>query len=171
VSDPTRLDALTFVQRWYADHPADHPRELDEVLVQAKDVTKFLGVSSGGIVLRLRSGPVVDQRNGQPVVHPIGGSVMQLHDNEQVSYSLTAADAKGIAIAGDSFTATSDTTDVVAITQQADGTFLAVAGVPGSAIVTFTDGTLSVTEAIDVVPGSVATIQVTAGTVETQPAA
>lgn len=171
MSDPTRLDALTFIQRWYADHPADHPRDLDETLGHAKDVAKFLGVSSGGTVLRLRTGPVVDQRSGQPVAHRIGGSVMQLHDNEQVSYSLTAADAKGVAIAGDSFTATSDTTDVVAINQQADGSFLAVAGVPGSATVTFTDGTLSVTEAIDVVPGSVATIQVTAGTVETQPSA
>lgn len=169
MSDPTRLDAVTFVQHWYADHPVDRPRGMDEVLLMATKVAKYLASFDGGVIVRLRSGPVTDQRTGHPVAHPIGGSTMQLHDNEQVSYTLSAADSKGVAIAGDTFTCTSDNTAACTVVSNPDGSFLAVAGLPGSAVLTFTDGTLSVTEAIDVVVGAVSTILVTAGTVEVQP--
>src|SRR5207237_790861 len=51
------------------------------------------------------------------------------------------------------------TLDVSADTQ----TCTVVAGQPGSAVVTLTDGTISATLAVDVVPGSVATVEVTTG--------
>jgi hypothetical protein len=172
MSDATRLDALTFVQHWYADHPVDRPRDMEDVLDTAKTVSQYLGISSGGgVILRLRVGPVVDSRSGLPAAHSMKGTTMQLHDNEQVGYTLSAVDAKGVALSGDTFTATSDNETACTVTQQADGSFLAVAGTPGSAVLTFSDGTLSVTEAIDVIAGDAVAISVTAGTVETQPAA
>lgn len=48
---------------------------------------------------------------------------------------------------------------------------LLVAGLPGSTVVTVTDGALSATLAVDVVPSGVATITITPGAVETQPTA
>jgi hypothetical protein len=173
MSEPTRLDALTFIRNWYMDHPNDRPHDIDSVLDLGKTVAGFLGQGQddGRVIVRLRIGAVTNRRTGAPVAHTVGGATMQLHDDEQVSYTLSAVDAKGQAISGDAFTASSDNETVVTITSQPDGSFVAVAGTPGSATLTFGDGTLSVTEAIDVIAGDAVAISVTAGTVEKQPAA
>lgn len=102
---------------------------------------------------------------------PPEGSSMQLHDNEQVTYTLSETDAKGNPVTGDTITWTVDNPAVVTLTPSADGySCLVVAGTLGSAVVTVTDGTLSATEAVDVIAGPVAAISVAAGAVETQPA-
>jgi hypothetical protein len=93
-----------------------------------------------------------------------------LKDSQQVDYNIEADDAKGQAVSADTFSASVDNPSVVTINQEGSK-FTAVAGTPGSAVVTFTDGTRSVTEAIDVVPGDVATIKVTPGTPTDQPSA
>ena len=87
---------------------------------------------------------------------------MQLRDTEQVTYTITALDAKGYEVDTVDFSASIDNGDVAAITDNGN-TFLVVAGNPGSAVITFTDGTLTATEALDVVPGDLATIRVVAG--------
>lgn len=102
---------------------------------------------------------------------------MQIHDDEQFSVTLEVKDAKGFDIQGDQITVTVDNTDVVSAEAQADGSYNIVAGNPGSAVVTFNAGTddngnpVVVTEAVDVVPGNVATVQITEGTPTKQAAA
>lgn len=104
----------------------------------------------------------VRRQNDPHTLRAVGGTPMQIHDDEQFDVTLTAKDAKGYDVAGESFTATADDESVAAVTQ--DGaTFTVVAGNPGSTVLTFTDGTVSATLAVDVVPGDVATIEVTPG--------
>ena len=94
----------------------------------------------------------------------------QLHDNEQFDVVASATDAKGFVVA-DAFTAPIDNTAVATVVAGADGaTFTVVAGTPGSAVLTVTDGTLTATLAVDVVPGSVALVDLVAGTPVPQPA-
>lgn len=100
---------------------------------------------------------------------------MQIHDDEQFSVTLTVKDAKGAQITGDQITVTVDNSDVVSAEALSDGSgYNLVAGNPGSAVVTFNAGTddngheVVVTEAVDVVPGNVATVQITEGTVSKQ---
>ena len=89
-------------------------------------------------------------------------------DTREVAIVGNAVDMQGAATA-DAFTATVDNDTVATLVAGADAkTFTIVAGLPGSAVVTITDGTLSVTEAVDVVAGAVATISVTEGAVSTQ---
>jgi hypothetical protein len=88
---------------------------------------------------------------------------VQLHDNEKVDLTVTEADAKGVALMDTLIWTTSDPA-VATVTVSADTmTGTVVAGVPGSCVVTVTDGALSATEAIDVVPGTVATISIGEG--------
>lgn len=102
---------------------------------------------------------------------------MQIHDDEQFSVTLEVKDAKGFDIQGDQITVTVDNTDVVSAEAQADGSYVLRAGNPGSAVVTFNAGTddngnpVTVTEAVDVVPGNVATVQIVEGTATKQAAA
>lgn len=100
---------------------------------------------------------------------------MQIHDNEQFDVTVAGEDSKGQATA-DTFTATSSDLTVVTVSDpDVDGkTFTLTAGSPGSAVVTLsgpagTDGSvISVTEAVDVIVGSLATIAITEGPVSVQ---
>lgn len=103
------------------------------------------------------------------------GGKVELKDNQQVPLTVHAKDAKGFDTneAGD-VVITWDTSDaaVVSLQPSADGlTCEAVAGVPGSALVTVSDGTRSGSLAFDVTPGGVSSITVEAGVPEDQPPA
>jgi len=126
----------------------------------------------GPAFLVVTPGTVVSQATGQPTGTPTPtGGTMQLHDNEQVTLTVAEADAKGVALQ-DTLTWTVDQATVATLQVSADTqSALLVAGLPGSAVVTVTDGALSATLAVDVVPGGVATITVTPGTPEPQPTA
>lgn len=96
---------------------------------------------------------------------------MQIHDNEQFDITIEVDDAKGFAITGDQVTVTSADETVATVQQGADSqTWTVVAGNPGSTVITFDAGTddqgqpVKATEAVDVVPGNVATIKLTEGT-------
>jgi hypothetical protein len=95
---------------------------------------------------------------------------MQIHDNEQFALTVSAVDSKGFPTS-DTFTAVADNPDVVSIMDDdQDGrTFLVVAGNPGSAVITISDGALSVTEAVDVITGEAVSISLVEGEPEDQP--
>lgn len=102
-------------------------------------------------------------------------SPMQIHDNEQFDVTIEVDDAKGFKITGDALTVTSADETVATVQAGADGTtFTIVAGNPGSTVITFDAGTddngnaVTATEAVDVVPGNVATIKLTEGTATPQ---
>ncbi len=115
------------------------------------------------VLLVLAVGPAHPQGTA-PTAGPMKESHMaQLHDDQQFEVLVTAKDAKGFDVA-DAFTASVDDESVATVTASADGmTFTVVAGNPGSAVMTVTDGTLTATLAIDVVPGDVALIQLAVG--------
>lgn len=96
---------------------------------------------------------------------------MQIRDNEQFDITIEVDDAKGFAITGDQLTVTSADETVATVQQGNDSqTYTIVAGNPGSTVITFDAGTddngnaVTATEAVDVVPGNVATIRLTEGT-------
>lgn len=100
---------------------------------------------------------------------------MQIHDNEQFNVTVEVDDAKGFQISGDQLTVTSADESVATVQAGADGvTYTIVAGNPGSTVITFDAGTddngnaVQATEAVDVVPGNVATIKLTEGAATTQ---
>lgn len=95
---------------------------------------------------------------------------MQIHDNEQFDITVEVDDAKGFALTGEALTVTSADESVATVQAGTDGvTYTIVAGNPGSTVVTFDAGTddngnaVQATEAVDVVPGDVATIKLTEG--------
>lgn len=98
---------------------------------------------------------------------------MQLHDNEQVVLTVSETDAKGVAISTDTLSWTSSDETIATVTVDPTTTYSAtiVAGTVGSATITVSDGTLSATEAIDVIAGPVAAISIGEGTPVPQPAA
>ncbi len=114
--------------------------------------------------LDLVFGPTVDQTTHAPTGQiPQGATMAQLHDSDEFDITVTAKDAKGFEVS-DAFTATADNADAVTVVTGADGkTFTVVAGNPGSAVVTVTDGNVSATLAVDVLPGGVALIDLVAG--------
>lgn len=131
----------------------------------------FLAWLEKPIRISINVGNILDQKSGKPTGNKYGGSgIMQLHDNEKVDLTVTETDAKGVALK-DTLTWTSDNADGTIITLQVSNdtqTCTVVAGVPGSAVVTVTDGTLSATLAVDVIPGTATAIQIVPGTPVTQ---
>jgi hypothetical protein len=97
---------------------------------------------------------------------------VQLHDDEQFTLSVATKDAKGFDTA-DAIDWTVDDDTVVTLNVADDGrSCTVVAGQPGSAVITVTDSAtdpvLSATEAVDVVAGGTATIQLAEGSVDKQ---
>jgi hypothetical protein len=183
----THADALDFLARWYDEQlrtaytPPTITRSsaatattanhfmvpgFTDLMTQAQVVSDFLALDSTVAYLVLQVGAPI-QQDGSPVPDPLAkkGSVMQLRDNEQFDITLEAKDAKGFDVTGDAFTATVDDESVVTVDgPDESGTFTVVAGAPGSAVITFADSTgISATEAVDVVPGDVATVTITEG--------
>lgn len=165
-NEDSRLEALTLALEWSHQHNTVAP---GEIIKLAGQMYRFL---TGTLPVRLRitNGSVSTQDLSAPA--PTGGTAMQIHDNQQFDIVVDALDSKGQEVA-DAFTATSDNEAALTVVPGADGkTFTLVAGLPGSAVVTVSDGSgLSVTEAVDVVPGGAATISITEGAVSEQPPA
>jgi hypothetical protein len=165
--DELRESALDHAEEWLGQKD---PRPSVRVLLDAAE--EMFGFLAGNplAVIQIRVGLVREQADGNPSPVQPEGPLMQLRDTQQVTYTLAGKDAKGFDVSGEQFTAVSLDEAVVTVTQDGD-TFTAVAGAPGSAIVTFSEAAsgLSATEAIDVVPGDLATIDVVAGDVTEQP--
>lgn len=142
----------------------------DEVLARAAKVAAFI---EGRRITILPAALTYRQASAaQPRQTTITkeGSV-QIKDNEQFTVSVEVEDSKGFPVSGDTLTYTAADTSVVSLQPSADGlSCLIVAGNPGSTVVTVTDGTITATEAVDVVAGDAATFQITEGTAEPQAA-
>lgn len=143
--------------------PEDKKPEPERLLAVAAEVAEFWTTPT---VIRIRVG-LIRHQDGTDRQHEWKDDKMQLRDNEEVEYTVVALDAKGYQVQGEAFQCSSSDQNVVTVEQEG-GNFTAVAGVPGSAVLTFTDGTLTATEAIDVVPAEAATIQIQAGEVHDQ---
>lgn len=144
-------------------------RQVEEVLRIAKQFYYFLAPIPAKLVV-FPTGEVTDLNTGKPTGTPITqGGTMQLHDNEEFTLSVSETDSKGVALQ-DTLTWSENSNGQVVTLQVAADTQSAVivANLPGSAVVTVTDGTLSATEAVDVVPGTVAKINISEGAVSTQ---
>lgn len=132
----------------------------------------FWAWAAGTTSLRITPGPVTSQTTGLPTGTTSEGNTMQLHDDEQVTYSLDTEDAKGYDTPDGATWETSDDT-IASLAVSDDGrSCTVIAGVPGSATLTATipgtDPALFATEAIDVIPGGVAVVKLTAGDVTKQ---
>lgn len=131
----------------------------------------FLGFVSGAH-LKVTADPLTYQQ-GNPAISQatrFKGGVVQLTDTQQVTLTVEAEDSKGFPTS-DSLTWTSSDTTVVSLQPSADTmSCLCVAGNPGlGCVVTVTDGTISATDSVDVVPGGAATLVISEGTPEEQP--
>jgi hypothetical protein len=122
-------------------------------------------------------GPVTNQSSGQPNGNTFGGTMSQLHDDEDVTGRITARDAKGFEV-GDDPTTDADNIEwsladggdgVVTLTVDDDSRGFSLSAVaPGSTVLTAdietARGPRTVTQAIDVVPGDVETMEIVMGT-------
>jgi hypothetical protein len=149
--------------------PVDPPPSADLIISYAN---QFLGWLSGArLVLSV---DLITYQQGNPALSQatkfIGGTV-QLTDTSQVLLSVEPEDSKGFATSDTLTWSTADPT-VIALQPSADTlSCLCVAGVPGlGCVVTVTDGTISATDSFDVVPSGAATLVITEGTPEPQPA-
>jgi hypothetical protein len=139
-----------------------------QVIATAVD---FYGYLVGPASISLEFGPILDQNTDQPTGRN-GSAMAQLHDNEKMDLSFTAADAKGANVPDDPSTTSDDATwvssDTTVFTYVVDPatprSAIVVAGLPGSAIGTLTIGSVVATHAVDVVPAGIATISITEGT-------
>lgn len=160
-----RRESLDTVLKWHKNTGA--PPAWDQLLSEALATAQYLTTPWA---VRVRCGLVTEQDTGEVIDPQPTGAQMQLSDTQQVTYTITALDAKGYEVDTVDFSCSIDNPDVASVTDNGND-FLVVAGNPGSAVLSFTDGTLTATEALDVVPGSVATVRVQAGEPQEQPAA
>jgi hypothetical protein len=145
---------------------------LPRILCAAERIEAWLDRTAPAASLHFTFGPVLRQGTGQPTgtTIPEGAHLMQLHDDEQVTLTVQAKDAKGFDVADTGLTWTVDNDTVASIEVSDDGESCTIlAGVPGSTVVTVTDGAaITATKAVDVVPGGVATITIAEGEVTKQ---
>jgi hypothetical protein len=177
VSDENRIAALNAAVAAVDDLAlipgvdADHTDRInrDRVLHTAEE---FLAWLRGPISIHLLAGAVLDQSTGLPTGTPTSqGGTMQIHDNEQFDLTVDTKDAKGFETADVVSWSSSDETVATLVVSDDSRTATVVAGNPGSTTIQVSDGVLSATEAVDVVPAGTATIALTEGPVTEQPTA
>lgn len=116
--------------------------------------------------------PVISEQDtpGVPLQLKRGTNMaVVMSDTQQATWPAPQADdSKGFAVQ-DAITESEDSGGAtIALTVNPDGSSVAVAVAPGACNVTWTDGTLSFTEAVNVTPGAAATIVVGEATVTDQ---
>ena len=150
---------------------------------QAADVTTVAGIFyrwlEGPAILALVHDSITYQQAapdgpGQPTI--MKGNAVQLTDLQQVALTVAEVDSKGEAVTTDSLAWSVDQPTVIVITPSADTySCLCVAGVDGTAIVTFTDNSLTPpltgSSTITVVSSAATSLVITEGTPEAQPPA
>jgi hypothetical protein len=152
---------------------ADPDTATQDMLATATAIYRWL---TGPVAFVITIGPVLSQSTGEPTGRTMGGTPMQLHDDEQVALSVGVFDAKGAEITDDPATTNDDLVwsfdnpDVATLEVSADTrTCTVVAGLPGSGTGTVVLGAVAASFAVDVVPAGAATITITEGVPEPQP--
>jgi hypothetical protein len=125
--------------------------------------------------------PVADQESGQPTGNTFGGTMSQLHADEYVTGDIIARDSHGNAVSDDPTTDADNIDwelaegggDVVTLTVNADSRGFRLDPVaPGSTVLTATietsRGPREVTQAIDVIPGDIASLEIRLNTPQKQ---
>lgn len=172
--NPERALALTEAVRLHAEIFGERQTEEDRDAVVATAL-RFYGFLIGPATASVTFGPIVKQNTLEPT-GKAGSTMAQVHDDEEFDLTLTAADAKGAQVLDrigddtDNPTFSSSDESVFTYRTYSDDPRKAtvVAGMPGSAVGTITLGELSITHAVDVVPGDVATISIAEGEVRKQ---
>lgn len=126
---------------------------------------------TGPVKLVITAGPTIDQTTGQPTGKPGGTIMASLKDSQKFELTVGAEDAKNQATTPPTdVTYTSADTTIITITgPDADGKTWAVAGNPGSTVITgdwpdSPTGDVQGTIAVDVTAGDATSLSITAGT-------
>lgn len=135
----------------------------------------FWGFLAAPISILVNAGRVVDQTTGKASDNPGGTGMVAIKDTEKFALSVKAFDAKGNEVTAPTDVAftSSDTTIVSISAPDTNGVTWAVAGNPGSVVVTgdWPDsplGDMKGTLAVDVTVGTAASLAVEAGDVVAQ---
>jgi hypothetical protein len=155
-----RLEGLRLAVELYSR------REQDDftgsaVLHAAVEFEQFLMARA----VRIRVGDPVITEQGHPARHsPLKRTgpdmAVTIKDTEVATYpAASEVDSKGFPVTGDTITIAEDSAGaVVAMTENADGSVAFAAVAPGSAQVSWTDGTLNFADTINVVSGDAANL-------------
>lgn len=168
VARQTALEMAVTLLKDRQFHDAHSPS--GQALAAAERFFNFLYQPAPVKHLRLVPG-TISRQDGSPSESPVSGrnDSMQLHDDEQVTYTVEATDAKGQSVSGEQINYSVDNADVLSLTVSADGASATIAaGTTGSGVLTATVGSLSVTEAIDVIAGDATAITLVPGDVSKQ---
>jgi hypothetical protein len=167
--NPERALALTEAVKLHAESFGDVQFEESRNAVLATAV-RFYAFLTGPATASVTFGPIVKQNTLEPT-GKAGSAMAQIHDDEEFDIVLTAADAKGAEV----LDRVGDDTDNPTFTSSDESVFTyrtfnedprkatVVAGMPGSAVGTITLGELTITHAVDVVAGDIATVNITEG--------
>jgi hypothetical protein len=179
-TEQQRVAAASCVAQMFALRTWSSGTQLEDDIIQLFDTFLML-IAGTAYQLLIMPGKVYEQGGdpgtGQaPFITP--GGVVQLNDNQYFPLVVQAVDTKGFPVPDTSAVSfsSSDTTvfDIGPLPDPdnpAGGDVpCVIAGQPGSAVLTGSDGNITGTLAIDVTPGGVAALTITAGTVADQPA-
>jgi hypothetical protein len=174
--NPERALALAEAVKLHAESFGDtQPSDGRRAVVDTANV--FYTFLTGPAAVAVHYGPIVKQGSRTPTGQT-GGAHVQIHDDEEFDIDLTdVMDAKGAPVPD----RPGDTTDDPVFSSSDENVFTyrttedprqvtVVAGMPGNAVDTITLGSVKVTHAVDVVPGDVATFNISEGAVRKQQA-
>jgi len=141
-----------------------------------RSALEFAAVLTAPAAVLAAGDPVIAEQ-GNPARHlPLtregADMAVTMTDTQQATYPAPAeADSKGFPVTGDVITIAEDSGGaVVAKTENPDGSVTFTAVAPGSAQVSWTDGTLSFADTINVTAGAAASLVVGAPVIADQPA-
>lgn len=157
-----RLESLRLAVGLYAHRPQDDFTG-QAVLHAAEEFAQWLT----GPAARIHVGTPVIAEQASPARHlPLRRTgpdmAVTITDTQVATYpAASEADSRGFPVTGDTITVAEDSNgSVVALTQNPDGSAAFAAVAPGSVQVSWTDGTLSFADTVNVVAGAAATLVV-----------
>ena len=169
---PQRAEALRLAVELYSHRPKDDCIS-HRVLCAAGEFTGWL--TARPVTLTVGD-PVIAEEANPPVHLPLkrgADMAVTLTDTQQAAYPAPSeTDSKGFPVTGDTITITEDSAGaVVALTVNPDGSSVFAAVAPGSAQVSWTDGTLSFVDTITVTTGAAASLVVGEPVISDEPPA
>jgi hypothetical protein len=154
----------------------DDRREQDHFIGDVVDAYgTFLGLLTARPAGIIVGDPVIAEQatpaRTTPLTRKGPGMAVTITDTQQATYpAASETDSKGFPVTGDTITIAEDSGGtVVAMTQNADGSVTFTAVAPGAAQVSWTDGTLSFADTINVTAGAAAVLVIGTPEVADQP--